>query len=100
MSAVFEATIKMQAVKGWYIELKDTLNEKVAFCLSIEELETKIEEFGTEYGGHVDEVRWLKDDNVLPHVMDEIRIKMAEQRDKIEEKTGESIEETAKNSIV
>ena len=98
MSVIFQATIKMQAIKGWYIELKDTLDGKIAFCLSVEELEAKIEEFGAEYSGHVDEVRWLKDESVLPHVMDEIRIKMAEQRDKIEEKTGESIEETASNA--
>ena len=96
MGAVFEATIKKQAIKGWYIELKDTLGENVAFCLSVEELETKIEECSVVYGGFVDEVRWLKDDNLPPHMMDDVRVKMAEQRDKIEEKTGESIEETAK----
>ena len=97
MSVVFEATIKMEDTDNWYIELKDTVDGRIEACLSIEELETKIEEFGQDYGGHIDEVKWLKDDDVLPPVMDAVRAKMAEERTKIEEKTGESIEETAKN---
>jgi hypothetical protein len=44
----------------------------------------------------VDEVKWLKDDDVLPQVMDDVRLKMAEQRTKIEELTGETIEELSK----
>jgi len=97
MSVVFEARIKMNEDDSWYIQLKDTVDERVASCATIEELESKIEEFGQDYGGHVDEVKWLKDDDVLPPVMDEIRLKMAEQRSKIEETTGETIEETAKS---
>ena len=97
MGVVFEATIKMSDTENWYIELKDTVDGRVESCFSIEELETQIEKFGEDYGSHVDEVRWLKDDDVLPPVMDDIRLKMAEQKVKIEEKTGEKIEETAKN---
>ena len=97
MAVVFEATIKMDDTDGWYIQLKDTVDGRVESCLNIEELEKKIEEFGLDYGGYVDEVKWLKDDDVLPPVMDEIRLKMLEQRTKIEEITGETIEETAKN---
>ena len=97
MAVVFEATIKMQTQEKWYIELKDSVDGRVASCYDIEELEKKIEEFGLDYGGHVDEVKWLKDDDVLPPVMDTIRVMMSVQRAKIEEKTGESIEETAKS---
>ena len=96
MAVVFEATIKMDDTDNWYIELKDTVDGRVESCLSVEELEKKVEEFGQDYGGHIDEVKWLKDDDVLPHIMDDVRIKMAEQRTKIEEQTGESIEELSK----
>jgi len=95
--SMFEATIKMDDTDGWYIELKDTVDGSAESCLNIEELEAKIEEFGKDYGGHIDEVKWLKDDDVLPPVMDEIRVMMSLQRAKIEEATGETIEETAKN---
>ena len=97
MAVVFEATIKMDDTDNWYIELKDTVDGRIESCLNIEELEKKVEEFGQDYGGHVDEVKWLKDDDVLPPVMDDVRLKMAEQKAKIEEMTGETIEETAKN---
>ena len=97
MAVVFEATIKMDDTDNWYIELKDTVDGRLESCLNIEELEKKVEEFGQDYGGHVDEVKWLKDDDVLPPVMDDVRLKMAEQRTKIEELTGETIEELSKN---
>ncbi len=96
MAVVFEATIKMDEHDGWYIQLKDTLDGRLESCLSIEALEEKIEEFGQEYGGHIDEVKWFKDEDVLPPVMDTIRLEMAKQREKIEAMTGETIEETAK----
>ena len=96
MAVIFEATIKMDDTENWYIELKDTVDGRVESCLTIEELEKKVEEFGQDYGGHVDEVRWLKDDDILPPVMDDVRLKMAEQRTKIEELTGETIEELSK----
>ncbi|MFK5937545.1 MAG: hypothetical protein QM497_04015 [Sulfurimonas sp.] len=96
MAVVFEATIKMDDTDNWYIELKDTVDGRVESCLSIEELEKKVEEFGLDYGGHVDEVKWLKDDDILPPVMDDVRVKMAEQRVKIEDLTGETIEELSK----
>ena len=91
MSVVFEATIRVDETENWYIELKDLVDGRIVHCLTIEELEKKVEELGADYGGHIDEVKWLKDDNVPPFVLDEIRLKMAEQRAKIEEKLGELI---------
>ncbi|MDQ7044231.1 MAG: hypothetical protein Q9M34_11975 [Sulfurimonas sp.] len=91
MAVVFEARIKVDNPNSWYIELKDTLDQRVVRCRDMEEFELKMEELGQDYGGHIDEVKWLKDDNVGPHVMDEIRMKMAETKAKIEEETGESV---------
>jgi len=91
MAVVFEATILMDENESWYIELKDTVDGRVVHCQNVEELEKKVEELGADYGGHVDEVRWGKADDVLPHIMDEVRIEMAQAREKIEEERGEPL---------
>jgi hypothetical protein len=91
MAIIFEATIKVDDNKNWYIELVDTVDSRVEKCVSIEEFESKMEELGEDYGGNIDEVRWSKDEDVAPHIMDEIRMKMAEAKAKIEEKTGEEL---------
>jgi hypothetical protein len=95
MAVVFTSTIKVdESGKKWFIELVDTTDEEnmqAVICSDLDEYETKIEELGAEYGGHIDEVRWLKDDNVPPFVLDEIRVLMAERREKLEEEIGEPI---------
>ena len=91
MAVVFEATILVDADEKWYIELKDTVDGRIVHCQDVEDLEKKVEELGADYGGHVDEVRWMKADDVLPHIMDEIRVQMAEARAKIEEDSGEAL---------
>jgi len=94
MAVVFTSTIKLDDSDKWFIELKDITDEddiRTEVCFDLDEYESKIEELGADYGGHIDEVKWLKDDNVPPFVLDEIRLKMAEQRAKIEEKLGEPI---------
>jgi DNA-directed RNA polymerase subunit F len=91
MAVVFEAKILVDDNESWYIELKDTVDGRVVHCQDIEDLEKKVEELGADYGGHVDEVRWMKADDVLPHIMDEIRVQMAEARAKIEEDSGEPL---------
>ncbi len=90
----FTSTIKLDDSDKWFIELRDITDpddERVEVCFDLDEYETKIEEMGADYGGHIDEVKWLKDENVPPFILDEIRLKMAEQRAKIEEKLGEPI---------
>ncbi len=91
MAVVFEATILVDADEKWYIELKDTVDGRIVHCQDVEDLEKKVEELGADYGGHVDEVRWMKAEDVLPHIMDEIRVQMAEARAKIEEDSGEAL---------
>lgn len=91
MSVIFSATIKLDDENKWFIELKDETDGRREVCFDMDEFETKIEELGSDYGGYVDEVKWFKDDNVPPVVMDEIRVIMAERRAKIEEERGEPI---------
>lgn len=91
MAVIFEATIKVDETKNWYIELVDTVDGRVQKCLNMEEFESKMDEFGQDYGGNVDEVKWLKDEDVSPQMMDEVRMKMAEAKAKIEDQTGEPL---------
>ncbi len=91
MSVIFTSTIKMDEENNWFIELKDMVDLRVAICKDIAEYSEKVEDFGSDYGGNIDTVNWYKDDNVPPHVMDEIRQAMAEQQAEIEEKIGESL---------
>ena len=88
---IFEATIKNDNAGGWFIELKDTEDGRVEICKDLDEFEEKIEAMGDDYGGHIDEVRWLKDEDLHPAAMDEIRALMAEKRAKIEEERGDFI---------
>jgi len=91
MAVVFEATIKPDGIGGWFIELKDTMDDRVEVCKDLDEFEEKIESMGAEYGGHIDEVRWNKSDDLPPHLLDEVRLAMAEKRAAIEEEKGEFI---------
>ena len=83
MAVVFESTIKNDGLGGWYIELKDTTDERVEICKDIKEYEEKIEKLGEDYGGRIDEVKWLKDKDVDELIMNEVRIQMQEAKEKL-----------------
>jgi len=91
MAVVFESTIKNDGLGGWFIELKDTTDERVAICKDIAEYEEQIEHLGADYGGHIDKVEWKSDDNVTPVMLDEVRLEMAKVRERLEEAKGEYI---------
>lgn len=95
MSVIFESTIKMAngSNEDWYIELKDTVDGRVEICADLSEYSKKVEELGAEYGGNIDEVKWLKDENVPLPVMDIIRFEMSKLQREIEEETGKPITE-------
>jgi len=90
MAVVFEARIKMDDLK-WYIELQDMTDGRLTNCIDLDDFSKKVQEFGDDYGGNIDEVKWLKDDDVPEQAMDEIRAKMAVHRASIEEETGENV---------
>ena len=93
MSVIFESTIKMveSSKEDWFIELKDTVDDRIEICADLAEYSKKVEELGSDYGGNIDEVRWMKDDNVPLPVMDSIRFEMSKLQKEIEEETGKSI---------
>ncbi|MDY0233333.1 MAG: hypothetical protein RBS11_04780 [Sulfurimonas sp.] len=84
MGVVFEAIIKVDEKLDWYIVLKDSVVDRSHDCLDMDEFLQKIEDYGADYGGHIDEVKWSKDDNVSPQAMDEIRMLMAQHQQEIE----------------
>jgi len=88
MAVVFEARIKIDENNKWFIELKDTFDDRVEICHDIDDFSQKIEKLGEDYGGHIDEVKWFKDDNVLPHIMDEIRFEMAKIQQELDEEAS------------
>ena len=89
MGVVFESLIKINEEGKWYIELTDTVDGRVAICEDLDEYSQKVEDFGGDYGGNIDEVKWSKDDNVPPHTMDEIRLEMSKHQEDIEKSNAE-----------
>ena len=93
MAVIFESTIKMLegSKEDWVIELKDCVDDRVVVCADLAEYSKKVEELGADYGGNIDEVIWMKTDDVPLPVMDEIRFEMSKLQREIEEETGKSI---------
>ncbi len=90
MAVIFESVIKTNPVGRWYIELKDTTEEdKVEFCLDLDEYAQKIEDMGAEYGGDI-EVHWSADENVTQQQLNEVRMEMAKYQDEIEKNKADN----------
>ncbi len=89
MAVLFKSIIKFSTEGKWFIELIDTTDNKVAICKNLDEYSKKVEEFGEEYGGAIDEVKWSKDDNVPPFILDEIRMEMAIHQEELEKQKAE-----------
>ncbi len=89
MAVVFEALIKINEEGKWFVELTDTVDGRVAVCEDLDEFSQKVEDFGGDYGGNIDEVKWSKDENVPPHTMDEIRLEMSKHQEEIEKQKAE-----------
>ena len=82
---VFEALVKNNENGGWFIELKDTLDDRVEICSDLKVFETKIQDMGATYGGHIDEVKWISHESLSPENMQEVRVAMMEYHEKYKE---------------
>ena len=89
MSVIFESLIKVDEQGEWFIELKDTVDGRIVICNDLDEYSQKVEDFGADYGGEIDEVKWAKHEDVPPHTMDEIRLEMSKQQEEIEKQKAE-----------
>ena len=89
MAVVFKSLIKIDEEGKWYVQLTDTVDGRIALCQDLDEYSQKVEDFGADYGGNIDEVIWEKDENVPPHTMDEIRLEMSKHQEDIEKNKEE-----------
>jgi len=89
MAVIFKSLIKIDEEGKWYVQLTDTVDGKIAICQDLDEYSQKVEDFGADYGGNIDEVIWEKDENVPPHTMDEIRLEMSKHQEDIEKNKEE-----------
>jgi len=91
MSAKFTANIEENSDKKWFIRLIDTVDNREAICLSLEEFKLKIEEFGEDYGGDV-EVLWSKNKDVSDANFKEIHDGMAAYKEEEVQDTSDNLE--------
>ena len=91
MAVIFEALIKIDEAGKWFVELTDTVDGRMAVCHDLDEFSQKVEDYGGDYGGNIDEVKWSKDENVPPHTMDEIRLEMSKHQEEIEKQKAEQV---------
>ena len=89
---VFEALVKNSENGGWFIELKDTLDGKIELCSDLKVFETKIQEMGSTYGGHIDEVKWISHESLSPENMQEVRVAMMEYHEKYKDELDQKEE--------
>jgi len=86
MSVVFESVIKVNDLGFAYIELTDTVSEKVEICNDLEEFSKKIEELGSNYGGRIDKVNWSANKDVPQSEIDKIKLAMKKYEEDNKEK--------------
>ncbi len=93
MDVVFEALVKNNKDGGWFIDLKDTVDGRVEICEDLKAFEEKIQSMGEDYGGRIDEVKWLTDENLTPENMQKVRVGMMEYHEKYKDQLDEKEEE-------
>ena len=93
MAVIFESLIKIDEEGKWFIELTDTVDGRMAVCHDLDEYSQKVEDYGGDYGGRIDEVKWSKHEDVPPHTMDEIRLEMSKHQEEIEKQKAEQAEQ-------
>lgn len=89
MSVVFEAKIKSNGdgPHDWFIELTDTVINKIEICNDLEEFSKQIENLGSTYGGRIDEVKWSQDKKVSDEQYSEINAGMRKYQEEFDKKS-------------
>ncbi len=82
---IFEALVKNSEDGGWFIELKDTTDNRMLICKSLEEFEVQIQKLAEDYGGRVDEVTWISHESLTPENEQKLRVGMMEYHEKYKE---------------
>ncbi|RXI46199.1 hypothetical protein CRU99_03130 [Malaciobacter mytili] len=76
MQIIFEATIKVNEIGGWYLQVEDTISKKTQKCNNMEEFSVAIEEMSKEYNGNIDEIKWKVDLDVTSEQIIEVKEKL------------------------
>ncbi|MCP4970182.1 MAG: hypothetical protein GY932_06260 [Arcobacter sp.] len=85
MSVIFEAKIKNkgQGAHDWFIELIDTVDNRIEICNNLEEFSVNIEKLGEDYGGNIDQVKWFQDENITEEQYSEINAGMRKYQEEL-----------------
>ena len=83
-AVILESVIKTNPVGRWYLELRDSEEERTEVCLDLDEYAQKIEDMGAIYGGDV-EVAWSSEEDVTQVQINEVRQAMMVYEQKLQE---------------
>ena len=83
-AVIFETVIKTNPVGRWYLEIRDSEEQRTEICLDLDEYATKIEDMGAIYGGDI-EVAWAAEENVTQIQINEVRHAMMAYEQKLQE---------------
>jgi len=87
---ILETVIKSNPIGRWYLEIRDSEEDRTEVCLDLDEYAQKIEDMGAIYGGDV-EVAWAAEENVTEIQINEVRQAMMVYEQKLqEEQTGQN----------
>jgi len=89
---IFESVIKTNPVGRWYLELRDSEEERTEICLDLDEYSQKIEDMGAIYGGDV-EVAWSAEENVTQEQINEVRQAMMTYEQKLQEEQEKQVQQ-------
>ena len=83
-AVIFESVIKTNPLGRWYLEIRDSEEDRTEVCLDLDEYAQKIEDMGAIYGGDV-EVAWAAEENVTQIQINEVRQAMMAYEQKLQE---------------
>lgn len=86
---VFEATVKNDKQGRCFIELKDTVDGRVEVCEDLKIFEETIQKMGENYGGRIDEVKWISHESLSPQNEQKVRVAMMEYYEKYKDQIEE-----------
>ncbi len=85
---ILETVIKANPIGRWYLEIRDSEEDRTEICLDLDEYAQKVEDMGAIYGGDV-EVAWSAEENVTEIQINEVRQAMMIYEQKLQEEQAE-----------
>ena len=94
MAVKFISHVEADGIGGWYIKLKDTLEDNEVICKDLDEYKIKLEEMAAEYGNDI-EVQWKRSKLLTPANIQEIQEKM----DQLQKDYQDEIDQLNNNEV-